>query len=371
MIAKLCLIEDDPIMGESLHERLLLEGFACDWHRTGAAALARLSQEPYAAVVSDIRLPDVSGETIFREAIERSAHAPPFVFVTAYGSIDRAVELLKLGAADYVTKPFDVDGLIAKLRVLAGVVPGEAVFARGELGTSAAARRIEELLPRISERADTVLITGESGVGKERVAQLLHRLRDAEGHAPFIAVNCAAVSESLLEAELFGHERGAFTGAIRTRRGVFEQAEGGTLFLDEIGEMTPAMQAKLLRAIQEREIVRVGGEKRIPVSVRLVCATNRDLHTLVEDGRFRRDLFYRINVIHVRLPRAARAARRHTIICATVPRREEPRRPESEATEHRRGVGAGRTSVAWQYSRTSACNRARMHSLQTLGDRAG
>ena len=302
MIAKLCLIEDDPIMGESLQERLLLEGFACDWHRTGTDALARLGQESYAAVVSDIRLPDVSGETIFREAMGRNTHAPPFVFVTAYGSIDRAVELLKLGATDYVTKPFDVDSLIAKLRVLAGVAPGETISARGELGTSAAARRIEELLPRISEFADTVLITGESGVGKERVAQLLHRFRDAEGQAPFIAVNCAAVSESLLEAELFGHERGAFTGAIRTRRGVFEQAEGGTLFLDEIGEMTPAMQAKLLRAIQEREIVRVGGEKRIPVDVRLVCATNRDLQNLVADGRFRADLFYRINVIHVRLP---------------------------------------------------------------------
>ncbi|MDD1749851.1 MAG: sigma-54 dependent transcriptional regulator [Methanothrix sp.] len=302
MIAKVCLIEDDPIMGESLHERLLLEGFACDWHRTGAAALERIGQEPYAAVVSDIRLPDGSGETIFRKAIERNAHAPPFVFVTAYGAIDRAVELLKLGAADYVTKPFDVERLIAKLRVLAGVAEGEPVVARGELGTSAAARRVEELLPRISERADTVLVTGESGVGKERVAQILHRLADAEGRAPFIAINCAAVSESLLEAELFGHERGAFTGAIRTRRGVFEQAEGGTLFLDEIGEMTPAMQAKLLRAIQEREIVRVGGDKRIPVRLRLVCATNRDLQALVDDGRFRRDLFYRINVIHVRLP---------------------------------------------------------------------
>ena len=173
---------------------------------------------------------------------------------------------------------------------------------RDELGTSAAARRVEELLPRISRRADTVLITGESGVGKERVAQILHRLGDVDGGAPFIAVNCAAVSESLLEAELFGHERGAFTGAIRTRRGVFEQAEGGTLFLDEIGEMTPGMQAKLLRAIQEREIVRVGGERRIPVRLRLICATNRELLQLVEEGRFRRDLYYRINVIHLRLP---------------------------------------------------------------------
>ncbi len=303
MNAKLCLIEDDPIMGESLHDRLLLEGFGCDWHRTGTAALDSLGHEAYAAVVSDIRLPDLSGEAVFRRALEITPHAPPFVFVTAYGSIDRAVELLKLGAADYVTKPFDVERLIGKLRVLAEVPqPTPLRESPCELGTSEAMRRMEELLPRISERADAVLITGESGVGKERVAQLLHRFGDPDGSAPFIAVNCAALSESLLEAELFGHERGAFTGAIRARRGVFEQAEGGTLFLDEVGEMTPAMQAKLLRAIQEREIVRVGGEKRIAVKLRLVCATNRDLQALVDEGRFRRDLFYRINTIHLRIP---------------------------------------------------------------------
>ncbi len=303
MSVKLCLIEDDPIVGESLHDRLALEGFACDWHTTAESALERIGREPYAAVVSDIRLPDLSGETLFRRVLERSDRSPPFIFVTAYGSIDRAVELLKLGAADYITKPFDVEQLIAKLRVLAQVP--ETFGARepaGELGVSPAVRRVEELLPRIAERADTVLVTGESGVGKEHVAQMLHRLADPEGVAPFVALNCAAVSESLLEAEMFGHERGAFTGAIRTRRGVFEQAEGGTLFLDEVGEMTPAMQAKLLRVIQQREIVRVGGEKRIPVGLRLVCATNRDLYALVEDSRFRRDLFYRINVIHLRLP---------------------------------------------------------------------
>ena len=303
MNAKLCLIEDDPIMGESLHERLLLEGFQCDWHRTGAAALEHLSREPYAAVVSDVRLPDVSGESLFRETLARDEHAPPFVFVTGYGAIDSAVELLKLGAADYLTKPFDVEQLIAKLHVLASTPATPMPLAQHrELGVSAAARRVEELLPRVAERAETVLVTGESGVGKERVAQMLHRLSDPEGKTPFIAVNCAALTESLLEAELFGHERGAFTGAIRTRRGVFEQAEGGTLFLDEIGEMTPAMQAKLLRAIQEREIVRVGGEKRVAVRLRLVCATNRELQAMVDEGRFRPDLFYRINVIHLRLP---------------------------------------------------------------------
>ena len=303
MNAKLCLVEDDPIVGESLAQRLMLEGFQCDWHRSGQAALEGIERERYAAVVSDIRLPDLSGETLFTTALQRNPRTPPFVFITAYGSIDRAVALLKLGAADYLTKPFDVEQLIVKLRVLAASsVATLSDTEHTELGISLAARRVEELLPRIAERADTVLITGESGVGKERVAQLLHRYGDREQRAPFIALNCAAVSESLLEAELFGHERGAFTGAIRAKRGVFEQAEGGTLFLDEIAEMTPGMQAKLLRAIQEREIVRVGGEKRIPVRLRLVCATNRDLQNLADGGRFRRDLFYRINVIHLRLP---------------------------------------------------------------------
>lgn len=302
MTPKLCLIEDDPIVGESLAHRFVLEGFECDWHRTGEAALERIANEQYAAVVSDVRLPDLSGEAVFNTVLQRKQHSPPFVFITAYGSIDRAVALLKLGAADYVTKPFDVEQLITKLRVLADSTPPSEGGEQPQLGISGAATRVEELLPRIAERADTVLITGESGVGKERVAQLLHRYGDHDNGAPFVALNCAAVSESLLEAELFGHERGAFTGAIRAKRGVFEQAEGGTLFLDEIGEMTPAMQAKLLRAIQEREIVRVGGEKRIPVRLRLVCATNRDLQGLADQGHFRRDLFYRINVIHLRLP---------------------------------------------------------------------
>ncbi len=303
MSTRLCLVEDDPIVGESLAQRFALEGFECDWHRSGEAALQQIGRERYAAVVSDVRLPDLSGEALFNAVLQRGRHSPPFVFITAFGSIDRAVALLKLGAADYVTKPFDVEQLIMKLRVLAESSAGTRTDKeRPELGISTAARRVEDLLPRVAERADTVLITGESGVGKERVAQLLHRHGDRDNRAPFIALNCAAVSESLLEAELFGHERGAFTGAIRTKRGVFEQAEGGTLFLDEIGEMTAGMQSKLLRAIQEREIVRVGGERRIPVKLRLVCATNRDLQKLTEEGRFRRDLFYRINVIHLRLP---------------------------------------------------------------------
>jgi DNA-binding NtrC family response regulator len=304
MTSKLCLIEDDPIMGESLCDRFALEGFQFDWHRSARSALERIGREPYEAVISDIRLPDLSGEELFRQLRTRENPVPPFIFITGYGAIDRAVEMLKLGAADYVTKPFDIEQLIDKIRLCARLpaLPAHAGVQPPALGVSAPMRRIEELLPRIADYADTVLITGESGVGKERVAQLLHQLAHADGARPFVAVNCAAFSEGLLEAELFGHEKGAFTGALRAKRGVFEQAEGGTLFLDEIGDMPLAMQAKLLRAIQEREITRVGGERRIPVQLRLVGATNGDLRALVVAGRFREDLFYRVNVIHLRIP---------------------------------------------------------------------
>lgn len=298
---RVCLVEDDPIMGESLCDRFELEGFRYDWCKTAAAALEKLAAQPYGAVVSDIRLPDLSGEDLFRRVTERDRFSPPWIFITAYGSIERAVALLKLGASDYVTKPFDLDQLIDKL-VAAARMPraGDATAHSAQrLGISAPLRAIEAMLPRLAREAGTLLITGESGVGKEIVARELHRL---DGDKPFVAVNCGAIPETLLEAELFGHERGAFTGAIRTRRGVMEQAGDGTLFLDEVGDMPPAMQMKLLRALQERAIVRVGGEASVAVKARVICATNRDLGQLVEQGAFRKDLYYRINVINVRVP---------------------------------------------------------------------
>jgi DNA-binding NtrC family response regulator len=300
----LCLVEDDAIMGESLCDRFRLEGFSVDWHQTAADALHAIGRKPFGVVISDIRLPDFSGETLYARLREGGAPIPPFVFITGYGSIERAVALLKMGAADYVTKPFDLDELVHKVRQLcparaadiAGATPGQ------RLGISAAMQKIEATLPRLAEHAGTVLITGESGVGKERVALQLHRLAARGTEQPFVAVNCGAITETLIEAELFGHEKGAFTGAQRARKGVFEQAHGGTLFLDEIGDMPLAMQVKLLRAIQERRIVRVGGETSIPVALRIICATNQDLRARVEAGTFREDLYYRINVIHLRIP---------------------------------------------------------------------
>jgi len=301
MKLRICLIEDDPIMGEALVERLELEGYVCDWHETAAAARAALTSRRYAVAVSDLRLPDMSGEQLYQSLRESGLELPPFLFITAHGAIDQAVRLLKLGAEDYLTKPLDIPLLLAKVRELAERARPPA-GAAATLGISAAMRRIEAMLPRLAEHADTVLITGESGVGKEWVARALHRHTDPAGDKPFIAVNCGAIPEGLLESELFGHVKGAFTGAIRDKPGVFEQAHGGTLFLDEIGDMPLTMQVKLLRAIQERQVVRVGGEKSIPVTIKLVCATHRDLKDMVQKGEFREDLYYRVHMMHLHVP---------------------------------------------------------------------
>jgi len=301
---KLCLVEDDPIMGESLTHRFSLEGVSCDWHRTAGSALSAMEKTGYGAIVSDIRLPDMDGEVMFNFLFEQKKPPPPTLFITGYGSIDQAVRLLKLGARDYITKPFDLDELLAKLHSLCSeiFIDRDSGSLQPVLGVSPVMRNIQETLMRIAKHDAGVVITGESGVGKEYAAQYLHRCGDSGRERPFIAVNCAAMPENLLEAEMFGHEKGAFTGAERRHRGVFERAHGGTLFLDEIGEMSTAMQAKLLRAIQEGIIQRIGSEETIRVDVRLVCATNRDLRKMVSEGGFREDLYYRINVIHVPIP---------------------------------------------------------------------
>ncbi len=297
----ICLIEDDPIMGESLRERLVLEGFTVDWCESGTHALERLRQRDYDAVVSDIRLPDIPGDELFRRMVSNpETRMPPTVFITGYGTIESAVALLKLGAVDYLTKPLDPRALVQKLRELCRERPPVA-DGREPLGLSPAMQRLVAMLPAVARHVETpVLITGESGSGKEVVAHRIHDLTD--GDQPFVAVNCAAVPENLIEAELFGHEKGAFTGAGRSRRGLFEKADGGLLFMDEIGDMPLPMQAKLLRAIQERVITRVGADEPVSVRFRLVCATHQDLADLVRAGRFREDLYYRINVIQLLVP---------------------------------------------------------------------
>jgi DNA-binding NtrC family response regulator len=298
-ICRICLIEDDEIMGGALALRFELEGRACDWHKTGKAALAALRKQAYGAVVSDIALPDMSGEALYLDLLESGGSPPPFIFMTGHGAVEQAVRLLKRGAVDYLLKPFEPDLLLGKLKELVSCHEAGQVDA-DVLGISPTMRALEGLLPRLARSQASVLITGESGSGKERVALKLHGLQGLA--RPFVAANCGAFSESLLEAELFGHEKGAFTGAVKAKRGLFEQAEGGTLFLDEIGDMPLAMQIKVLRAIQERQITRIGGEKPIPVDFRLIAATHQDLKAQVEQGTFREDLYYRVNVIQIRVP---------------------------------------------------------------------
>ncbi len=298
---RVCLIEDDELMGEALCERFEMEGFEFAWCKSGKDALLALQRKRFSVAVSDIRLPDLSGEEVFIRLRQSQVTPPQFLFMTGYSAIDQAVRLLKLGAADYVAKPLDVDALIQRIRELGG--PPESIASEGMvLGASSAMRRIEHMLGRLATSDGTILITGESGVGKEHVARRLHELGKGGQAAPFVAVNCAAIPETLLEAEMFGFEKGAFTGAAKERRGYFEQADGGTLFLDEVGDMPLVMQAKLLRAIQDHTVTRVGSETPVSVDVRLVCATHEDLRQMVEAGRFREDLYYRINVIHLRVP---------------------------------------------------------------------
>lgn len=298
---RLCLIEDDEIMGESLAERLQLEGFEVDWCKTLVEASQHLDTHRYNLVVSDMRLSDGNGGEFFLNLIDKAALLPPFLFMTAYGSIDKAVELLKRGAADYVTKPFDPDVLMTKIKTLSQAYgQGGDIPDSDALGVSPAMRRIAQSLPRLAQHTAALLLSGDSGVGKEHVARLFHHYATPTGS--FIAVNCAAIPETLMESELFGYEKGAFTGAVKQKRGVFEMAHGGVLFLDEIGEMPLSMQAKLLRVLQEHTLSRLGGDTPIHIDFRLICATHRDLKAMVEAGQFREDLYYRIHVIHLRIP---------------------------------------------------------------------
>jgi DNA-binding NtrC family response regulator len=248
------------------------------------------------AVICDIRLADMSGEEVFRAVADRDG-APPFLFITSYGDIDQAVRLIRSGAGDYLAKPFDMPVFLDRL---SGLLPSPQSDAAQVLGVSDAMCSVERTLRRVARVRSTVLLTGETGVGKEVSARLLHQASGPSG--PFMAVNCAAIPAELLEAELFGHERGAFTGAQARHLGWAERAGEGTLFLDEIGDLAPALQAKLLRLLEDRQFYRVGGESAVTFRARIVCATNADLEKRVQHGRFREDLFYRVNVVSIAVP---------------------------------------------------------------------
>lgn len=291
------LIEDDLIMGESLLQRLTLEGAQVTWWKSKKEALEGLCRQRPQAVICDIRLPDGSGEEIFTESC-RSENAPPFLFMTGYAEIDQAVRLMRSGAGDYVTKPFEMTPFLERVQRIARATEAPD---SDLLGISLEMRAIERTLQRLARTLVPVLLTGETGVGKEVCARYLHMLRGANA-GPFMAVNCAAIPAELMESELFGHEKGAFTGAQGRHLGYAERAGVGTLFLDEIGDLAPKLQAKLLRLLEERTFTRVGGEQALPFKARVLSATNADLGQLVREGRFREDLLYRINVVGLRIP---------------------------------------------------------------------
>ena len=296
---KIGVVEDDPIMGGSLQQRLILEGYDVDWWRCGRDAVAGIREEAPDLVVCDLRLPDMHGEELFQTAVSRIG-TPPFLFITAYGEIDQAVRLMRAGAGDYLTKPFIMDDFLGRVEDLLSKRP-PLPSGMPVLGVSAAMRAVEQLLRRIADLESSLFITGETGVGKEVCAQFVHDV-SAAAERPFIAVNCAAIPSELLDSELFGHEKGAFTGAHAQHLGYAERARDGVLFLDEIGDLPPHLQAKLLRLVQERSFNRVGGEVEIPFSARIICSTNRNLDLAAKNGKFREDLFYRINVIPVHIP---------------------------------------------------------------------
>lgn len=299
--AGLCLIEDDAIMGESLSRFFELEDIPCDWHRSLGEARYALDRTRYCMLISDIRLPDGDGGEFYKELAASNSTLPPTLFITGYGSVEQAVSLLKQGAQDYVTKPFDPNDLLIKLRRLCPALFDKETHSDQILGVSSAMQRAQQILQQVSEYQLPVLITGESGVGKEYAARYLHECRFGGEQSPFVALNCAAVPADLIEAELFGVEHGAFTGSV-SRAGLFEQAQHGTLFLDEVGDMPLDMQAKLLRATQEKRIRRVGGSKDIEVDCQLVWATNRNLEEMIQQKRFREDLYFRMSAVQVDIP---------------------------------------------------------------------
>ncbi len=292
------LVEDDPIMGGSIVQRLELEGWTVAWCRSGREAVREFERRAadLDLVVCDLRLPDLSGEEVFQQ-VGALPHAPPFLFITAYGEIDQAVRLMRSGAVDFMTKPFATDDFLR--RISAGRrqrLSPPALATR--LGVSGAMRSVEDLLNRYAGHDHPVLITGETGTGKEVAARLLHQTSPRSGE-PFVAVNCAAIPSDLLESEIFGHEKGAFTGAAQRHLGYAERAGRGILFLDEIGDMPTALQAKMLRLAENRSFLRLGGETAVPFRARIVSASHRDLGAA---SGFREDLYFRLAVLPVEIP---------------------------------------------------------------------
>ncbi|MCC6647981.1 MAG: sigma-54-dependent Fis family transcriptional regulator [Polyangiaceae bacterium] len=311
---KVLVVDDEPATRSGLKRLLEQAGMKVETAGDGAAALAIVSDDPVDVIITDLRMPGMDGIELLRQLRERG-FTQPVIVATAYGDVSSAVGAMRAGADDFLTKPLDLDALMVTLeRVVARhairveaenlrrqIRERDGGGLRGLVGSSTAMQKVYRLARQVAGARATVLITGDSGTGKGELARAIHEL-GGRAARPFVSVHCGALPETLLESELFGHERGAFTGADKKRIGRFEQASGGTLFLDEIGDITPAVQIKLLRVLQERKVERLGSNETVELDVRLIAATNHDLADEVQKGKFREDLFYRLNVVHVEMP---------------------------------------------------------------------
>ena len=305
---KILIIDDQDPIRRVLREILENEKYQVDDAANGPSALQMLKEQEYDAILCDIKMPDMDGIEVLEQV--KASCDTPVIMISGHGTIDNAVDAIKKGAFDFIQKPPDLNRLLITVRnaldkqslSTENKALKKAVSRQNEMvGTSAPMMEVRDMIEKVAPTNARVLITGENGTGKELVARQLHEL-SARRFGPFIEVNCAAIPAELIESQLFGHEKGSFTSAIKQKKGDFELANGGTLFLDEIGDMSLAAQAKVLRALQENKIVRVGGEKEIPVDVRIIAATNKDLRKMIDENAFREDLYHRLSVIVVHVP---------------------------------------------------------------------
>ena len=308
-MARILIVDDEQSIRETLREILEYEGYEIEEAKDGEKAIALNKKYNYDAVLSDIKMPKLDGIEVLEKA-KTIAPELPFIMISGHGTIETAIEATKKGAFDFINKPPDLNKLLITVRnavdknnlvIETKVLKRQITKTREILGDSPSIKKIKKTIEKVAPTDARVLITGENGTGKELVARWMHE-KSNRADKPIIEVNCAAIPGELIESELFGHEKGSFTSAIKQKLGKFEKASGGTLFLDEIGDMSLAAQAKVLRALQENKITRVGGEKDIEVDVRIIAATNKDLMQEIEDGNFREDLYHRISVIVVHIP---------------------------------------------------------------------
>lgn len=308
-MAKILIIDDEKSIRKTLREILEYEKYLVDEAADGAEGLSLIEKNKYDIILCDIKMPKMDGIEVLDKIIAQSIDTP-VVMISGHGNIETAVEAVKKGAFDFISKPLDLNRLLVTIRnamdkstlvTETKVLKKKVNKTYDIIGESKAIIQIKEMIERVAPTDARVLVTGGNGSGKELVARWLHE-KSNRANAPLIEVNCAAIPSELIESELFGHEKGAFTSAISQRKGKFEQAEGGTLFMDEIGDMSLSAQAKVLRALQENKITRVGGEKEIKVNVRVVAATNKDLQKEIEKGNFREDLYHRLSVILIHVP---------------------------------------------------------------------